>query len=431
VGSILCYNINMGNPGGAEEEERLRRYAPLIAVCLFVFIVTVVRVEAAKVDIHFFYGDGCTVCAKEHLLLAELKERYGEALEIHDYEIWYHPELKPLLFEMAAERGVEVDAVPVTFIGPRVWIGFDEAAGEEMIATIEAILTGASVEATSPSAIVRLPFGREIDLRRHSLVWATVVIGLVDGMNPCSLWMLSLLLAMIMRSGSRLRTMLVGITFLVVTAAIYSLFLAGLFSVFSYIGYLRWIQVAAAALALAMGLLNIKDYVAFGMGPSLTISEENRPRIYRGIRAIMAEESPVMAVGATAALAAAVALMELPCTAGFPMVWSSLLSAQGVSKATFVLLISLYMGLYLLDELIIFVVAAATLRASRVQERHGRLLKLGGGSLMLAFAGALLIEPEILNDLSGTLVVCAVATALAMTVAAVFGRVRRGDQMRP
>ena len=105
MGSILCYNINMGNPGGAEEEERLRRYAPLIAVCLFVFIVTVVRVEAAKVDIHFFYGDGCTVCAKEHLLLAELKERYGEALEIHDYEIWYHPELKPLLFEMAAERG--------------------------------------------------------------------------------------------------------------------------------------------------------------------------------------------------------------------------------------------------------------------------------------------------------------------------------------
>ncbi|MGI6083145.1 MAG: thioredoxin [Limnochordia bacterium] len=409
----------------------MRRYAQLIALRFFLLIVIATGVESATVDVHFFWGDGCTVCAKEHLFLAELQERYGEALEIHDYEIWYHPELKPLLFEMAAERGVEVDAVPVTFIGERAWIGFDEAAGEEMITTIEATMAGEPVEATSPSAVVRLPFGREVDLRKHSLIWATVVIGLVDGMNPCSLWMLSLLLAMIMRSGSRARIILVGVTFLFVTAAIYSLFVAGLFSVFSYVGYLRWVQVGAAMVALVMGVLNIKDYAAFGVGPSLAISKENRPRIYQGIRDIMAERSPVMAFGATAVLAAAVALMELPCTAGFPMVWSSLLSSQGVSKTGFILLLSLYMGLYLLDELIVFGAAAATLRATRMQEKHGRLLKLGGGSLMLAFAGALLIEPEILNDLSGTLIVCAVAAALAVTVAAVFGRGRRGDQMRP
>ncbi|MGI6609452.1 MAG: hypothetical protein ACOX4G_02935 [Limnochordia bacterium] len=408
----------------------MRHYTAVIGLCILMLIAVAIGAEASAVSVHLFWGDGCTVCAKEKLFLAELQKEYGEALEVHEYEIWYHPELKPLLFEMAEQRGVEVDAVPVTFIGERAWIGFDEAMGEEMIETIEAIISGRPTDAMGAPTTVRLPFGKAVDLRNHSLVWATVLIGLVDGMNPCSLWVLSLLLAMILRSGSRVRILLVGITFLVVTATIYSLFLAGLFSVFSYVGYLRWIQVGAAVVALLVGAFNVKEYVAFGVGPSLTISEESKPRIYRGIRAIMAQEGPAMAVGATAVLAAGASLMELPCTAGFPMVWSNLLSAQGVGRFEFSALLLLYMAMYLLDELVVFLAVLITLKASRLQERHGRLLKLGGGSLMLAFAGALLIRPELMNDLSGTLVVCAAATALAMVVAMVCGGARRRDQMR-
>lgn len=406
------------------------KHTAVIGLCIFMLVAMTVSAGASAVDVHLFWGDGCTICAKEQLFLADLKAKYGESLEVHEYEIWYHPEFKPLLFEMAAERGVEVDAVPVTFIGQRTWIGFDEVMGEEMIETIEAIISGKPTAAAGPSTVVRLPFHKEVDLRNHSLVWATVLIGFVDGMNPCSLWMLSLLLAMILRSGSRTKVLLVGLTFLAVTATIYSLFVTGMFSVFSYVGYLRWIQVAAALVALAVGVLNIKEYVAFGVGPSLSISEENKPRLYRGIRAVMAQESPLMAVGATAALATAAALMELPCTAGFPMVWSNLLATQGVGRVEFSALLVLYMVIYLLDELFIFLVALITLRASRLQEKHGRLLKLGGGSLMLAFAGVLLIRPELMNDLSGTLAVCIAAAAMAAGVAVIYNGRRKRDQMR-
>ncbi|MFU8774030.1 MAG: hypothetical protein ACNA8H_16625, partial [Anaerolineales bacterium] len=262
-----------------------------------------------------------------------------------------------------------------------------------------------------------IPLIGDINLDAQSLVFSTAMIAFVDGFNPCSLWVLSILLALVIHSGSRRRILLVGGTFLLVTAAVYGLFIAGLFTVFSYVSFLGWIQILIALLAMGFALINIKDYFWYKEGVSLTISDKHKPKIYQNFRSILSgDKSSLALIGATVAMALGIALVELPCTAGFPVLWSNLLSAQEVSTTNFSMLLGLYMLIYLLDELIVFIVAVVTLRASKMEEKHGRVLKLVGGSVMMALAIVLIVNPDLMNNFSSTLSVFAAAFGAAFLV---------------
>src|SRR5690554_2450017 len=114
--------------------------------------------------------------------------------------------------------------------------------------------------------------------------------------------------------------------------------------------------------------------------------------------------------------------VELPCTAGFPVVWSSLLAESGVEGSTFAGLLAAYLLVYLLDKILVLAVAIVTLRMSRMQETHGRTLKLVGGMVMLALGIVMLVAPGMMESLGGSLLVIGLALAGALGVLAVGGR---------
>ena len=101
--------------------------------------------------------------------------------------------------------------------------------------------------------------------------------------------------------------------------------------------------------------------------------------------------------------------MEFSCTAGFPVIWTNLLIAHGTPALTFALLLLLYLIIYQADEMVIFFTAVASMKASKLGEKHGRMLKLIGGMLMVTLAVVMLVNPAWLNDLSSSLVVFGVA----------------------
>jgi hypothetical protein len=257
----------------------------------------------------------------------------------------------------------------------------------------------------------------QVDLGVQSLAFSTALIAFVDGFNPCSLWVLSLLLALVVNSGSRKRTLLVGLTFLVVTSAIYGLFIAGLFSIFSFVGYLGGVRILVALLALTFAVVNIKDYFWYKEGLSFTISDKHKPKIYRDIRGIMAGgRSGWALIAATSVMAAGIALVELPCTAGFPVLWTNVVSTQHVSTVTFAGLLGLYLLIYLLDELVVFSSVVVTLKASKLEEKQGRVLKLIGGTVMLTLAVVLLVDPSLMNNFASSLLVFGAAFTAALLV---------------
>ena len=270
-------------------------------------------------------------------------------------------------------------------------------------------------------ASITIPLLGEVDLAGRSAIGVTALIAFVDGFNPCSLWVLAVLLAIVLNAGaSRGRIMAVGVTFLTVTGLIYGAFIVGVFTVVGLLANIAVIGWVVGAIALLFGMVNIKDYFAYKQGLSFTIPDRFKPRIYRGGRAIRDEQRPLPAVLATTVvLAAGVAVIELPCTMGFPVVWTGTLQTMGVTQGpTFASLLALYLLIYVGLELVLFSVVVATMRITRFEERHGRLLKLIGGALMVVLGVAMVWFRALLDSLTGLLWLTLIAAGLALGLAA-------------
>jgi thiol-disulfide isomerase/thioredoxin len=401
-----------------------RAIRSLLFALAFVLVTASPALASDDVELTFFWGDGCRYCAAEHDFLDALSAEFPR-LVIVDYEVWRHPENVPLFLEMAARFGVEASAVPTTFLGERVWVGFSDRIGSEIRAAVVAALGDDPTGDPEPSSTVWLPIFGDVDVGSASLVMATIVIGLVDGFNPCSLWALSILLALVVRGGSRTRLVAVAGTFLLVTTVIYGAFVMGTYGALSVVAHVGWVRVAVAAVALAFGIVNVKDYVAFRVGPSLTISDSQKPSLYARMRRVVSEDRRLpMLIAGSAGLAAGIAILELPCTAGMPVLWSNLMSASGVDGGAAFGLLGLYLSMYLLDEIVVVGVVVVAMRATKLQESHGRTLKLISGWLMITLAGILIFQPRAMESFGGIVLVVGLTVALA-GVTAVVDELRR------
>lgn len=366
-----------------------------------------------------FWMDGCPHCHEViNNVLPPLQQKYGDKLNIHLIEVKSQQDVDQL-YQLAAALNVPKQNVGVPFlvIRDKVLVGSAQIAGElpgliekhlaaggvdypnlpgmaDLLPTaaprpttaqpqITATATPAAVtQSSAPAApaqpqapapeqhLLDLPVLGQVDLDQYSLAISTAIIGVVDGFNPCSLWVISLLLALVINTGSRKKTLAVGLTYLVVAAGLYGLIILGLFSVFAFVGYALWIRIAVALVALSMAAVNIKDYFWFKAGALLTISDEHKPGIYRDIRNILSPgKSGLALVGATAAMAGGITLIEMPCTAGLPILWTKLIASNNVGALEFGLLLGLYLLLFMIDELAVFLSAVITLRASRLRRK--------------------------------------------------------------
>ena len=368
-----------------------------------------------------FHGRGCPHCARELEFLAGLTDRWPD-LDIAAYEVWHDETNEALFRRFAAEHGVEASGVPTTFLAGRVWIGFTDATGRDIEAVVASLGTGQDRQ-PSPTTEIDVPGVGRVDVGSRSLLMATLLIGFADGLNPCSLWALSILLALVLHSGSRRRVLVVGATFLAVTSALYGAYMIGAYSALDYASEMSWIRAVVALVAGGFGLVHLRAYLT-ERPSALSIPQARKPAMYRRMRSLADPERSLSAVlGGTVVLAAGVSLLETPCSAGLPLLWTDMLAAQDVSTAAAVLLFSVYLGVFLVDELALFLVAVLTLRATKLQERHGRVLHLVGGSLMATLAGTMLLAPEHLETVTGTLVVLGVAAILAVGIAVVHAMV--------
>ncbi len=316
-------------------------------------------------------------------------------------------QIEDLLAEMGLPPQAQQDPGDTTAPAPEPPAG---DTGEESAAP------GLQIRTASPTTI-SLPFIGEVEMAGMSLPALTGLIAFVDGFNPCSLWVLTFLLGIVLYSGSRRKVLLVGGLFLLVTASAYGLFIVGMFGTLRYLAYLSWITFAVAGMALIFALVNIKDYFWFQKGVSFTISDKHKPKLFERTRNLMhpGRSLPALLIG-TVVLALGITLVELPCTAGFPMVWTGIITTHGIPLSYFAALLALYIGIYLLIELVIFGSVVVTMKRSTFEEKHGRILKLFGGMIMLALALTLIFAPDTMHSLGGTLMVFGGALAASVVI---------------
>ncbi|MDZ7611204.1 MAG: hypothetical protein U5L10_00375 [Candidatus Moranbacteria bacterium] len=389
--------------------------------------------QQGEVCLHFFYKDDCPQCQAllQKDLLEELENQYEIDIKKHNIS----KEDQNALYQTFKENyGLSSGAYPIVFLDDSYYVGeksirdnLEEqivkcqekgcACPAEKLDGVTPFVPQSSDFTPEDKQEISLPLLGKVDLSGVPLFVSTSLIAFVDGFNPCSLWLISFLLGIVIYTRSRKKIFLVGATFLVVTTAAYGLFMAGLLNVFMYIGYLTWIQVGVALIALTFALVNIKDYFWYKKGLSFTISDKYKPKIFKDVRGIMkGDKSTWSMMAGTAGLALGVVLVELPCTAGFPVVWTNLLAQYDVSTATFVMLLLLYLAIYMIDEMIVVGGAALTLKAGRFEEKHGRMLKLIGGVIMLSLASVMLINPDLMNDIGTSVMIFAGSIAASFLI---------------
>ena len=381
------------------------------------------RAKSGQVVLHYFGREACPYCRQAETWLGPMQERHPDlivrAIDVDE------PAGRRLFISMMRERAKTPSAVPAFILegvaeagappDDAVWVGFSETIAAQIEADLAARLAGHEAPAR-PEGQLDLGWLGTVDLAAQPMLIATLLIAFVDGFNPCSLWVLTVLLAMILATRSRARIAAVGVTFLVVTTLIYGLFIVGLFTALAVMSSLGWIQLAVGVLAIAFGAVNVKDFFAYKKGLSFTIPDRFKPAIYRGGRAIRKDRPLAITLALTVALAGGVALVELPCTAGFPVLWTAMISDAGISHGGFAALLGVYLLVYLSVEIAILVGALITMRITRMQERHGKTLKLVGGTVMIALGLVLWIDRSVMERPAAALAVLLAALAVSLLV---------------
>lgn len=384
--------------------------------------------DGGKVVLSFFWGEGCPHCARAKPFLAELQRRYP-ALVVRDYEVMEHRENLPVLEEMAKRHGVEATGVPMIFVGSKVIAGFSKGKGAEVEAAVQQALAekaAAGRSATGTETAIDLPFIGRLEGRNFSLPLFTLIIAGADSFNPCAFFVLFFLLSLLAHARSRGRMLLIGGTFVLCSGVVYFLFMAAWLNLFLYIGQLPAVTVAAGVIAVIIALINIKDFFLFHKGISLTIPEQAKPKLFARMRALLRTGAlPAMLTG-TVVLALAANSYELLCTAGFPMVYTRVLTLSPLTPFQHYLYLALYNGVYMVPLAVIVALFAVTLGGKKLTEWQGRVLKLVSGTMMLALGTVLLIAPHLLNNALASLALLIVAMAVSGMVVFVTKRLRPG-----
>lgn len=384
--------------------------------------------KPGKALVYLFWGDGCPHCEKEKEFIITLKRKYP-GLEVREFEVWKNKENSAFFHRVMKAAGAKSVGVPATVVGDRLYFGFSgrkARAIEDAVAACirqgcpdtEAVIAGLSdVKAREDEKSITVPFLGEVDPEEISLPLFTIVLGGLDSFNPCAFFVLLFLLSLLIHARSRKRMFLIGGIFVLFSGAIYFMFMAAWLNIFLIIGQLTVITVTAGIIALLVAGINIKDFFFFKKGVSLMIPEKAKPRLFERMRGLLKSPTLPSLIAGTVVLAVTANAYELLCTAGFPMVYTRVLTLHKLTTAHYYLYLALYNVVYVIPMAIIVAIVTITLGARKLTEWQGRKLKLISGFMMLLLGAALLIDPALLNSaLAAALLLASALIASGVTI---------------
>ncbi|MCF7872651.1 MAG: hypothetical protein K9L80_00375 [Candidatus Omnitrophica bacterium] len=230
----------------------------------------------------------------------------------------------------------------------------------------------------------------------------TFVIALVDGFNPCNLFVLTLLLALLVSaSGSKKKIYLVGLTFVFVIFLFYFLFMVAWLNIFKCLGFFTPIRIIIGIIAILAGIINCKDFFFFKKGISLTIGDKQRGVLIKKmnqVRKIAEEGSLFMLILSSLGLAVFSSCVELPCTAGFPIIFTTILANKGIeTSGIYYLYILFYNLIYVLPLLLVVLIFGYTFQVKKISQKQIEIIKLIGGIIMIVLGLVLIINPQIIG----------------------------------
>ena len=413
----------------------------LIVFAVFLLLPVSAKADEKVINIHLFYGNGCPHCAAEEEFLSDyLKDRPD--VKLYKYEIWYDSNNQELLSKVQKEMGTtNKNGVPFTVIGKKTIVGYADGVTDEQIkdainyylnndyrdyaGEITGKVKKAEVkedttkdesktedkkenkiekaddikDSNQTDENVTVPVLGKINAKKVSLPILAVVLGFVDGFNPCAMWILIFLITMLFNMKDRKKMWILGLTFILTSGIVYLMFMLAWLNLATFISKITFIRLLIAVIALVVGLINVYKYI-----DSLkkkdegcdVVDKKDRKKIMEKIISITHEKKFIIALLGIMVLAASVNIIELMCSIGIPLLFTQILAMNNLSTFSYMIYMFIYIFFFLIDDIVIFVISMVTLKVTGLSTKYTKYSHLVGGIIMLIIGLLLIIKPELL-----------------------------------
>lgn len=402
-----------------------------IVMGIFLFIPGNIKAEKATVNLYLFYSSTCPHCEAEQKWLKTIEDKYDN-LNIIKYEV-NNAKNNALMNLVGQSLNEDTKYVPYTIIGTNSTVGFGDFAKDQIkiyiedatkYSTLDVVhetkVKGKSIRSEvikenkrienikanqtqeekdaekEKTSTMTIPLVGKVNVKNFSLPLIAASIGFVDGFNPCAMWVLIFLISMLIGMKNRKRMWIIGLTFLFTSALVYLLIMSAWLKVTLEFSQIQAVKIGIAIVALIGAFINLRSFkkeLKKDVGCQV-VDDKKRKSIIERVKKFTTQKSIFLALLGVVALAVSVNFVELACSAGLPLLFTQILALNNLNGLEYFFYMAIYMICFLLDDIIIFLIAMFSLKLTGVSNKYNKYSHLIGGLIMLIMGLLMIFKPE-------------------------------------
>jgi glutaredoxin len=389
----------------------------ILTILMFILFTSNAYAEE-NIRLYLFHSATCTHCQAENTWLDEIQDEYPY-VDIVRYEINNNVMNYNFYLKVVEKTGINTGgAVPFTIIGTDYVVGFSDDAKNTIIKSINKFSNGNYIDVismikndedvsnikynqkdnnNSSDYIKTIPILGSVNIKEVSLPLLSIVIGFVDGFNPCAMWVLLFLIGMLFNMKDKKKMWILGIVFLTTSACVYLAIMLAWLKVAISFNTSKILKLMIALVALIAGAINIRSYIKEKKKKDNgceVVDEKKRKKIFSKIKKITTEKKFIISIVGIMMLAVSVNLVELACSAGLPLIFTQTLALNDLNTFQYGLYLFLYLLFFLIDDIVVFVIAMKTLNIKGISSKYGKYSHLIGGIFMILIGLLMIFKPE-------------------------------------
>lgn len=401
----------------------MKKIAGIVALFSLIIFSTPVagaqKVLTPEPTVIMFGRDDCGFCKEQ------FKYLFDEDIKYEYLNIVADKEAKELYDQVAAKHGIS-KVTPVTVIGETVLVGFNgeqttgkaikdaiERAKYTDIRTVEDhiarapiqdIVTGGGCsglecDTNTNQFVFELPFLGVVDLETFSLFTLSIVLGIIDGFNPCAMWVLITFLTLLSQAGSKKKMIFLAGIFIIAEAVMYNMILNVWYKTWDFVALDRYVTPLVGLLSIGGATFFLWRYHKNKEATLVCdITDlDTQMKTINKFQAVINQPITLASIAAILVIAFSVNIIEFACSIGIPQAYTKILEINMLTALERQWYILVYTLGYMVDDFIVF--GLAIWGYSKLQAHGGKYAQLSlliGGVLMLILGLILVFDPSLL-----------------------------------
>lgn len=393
-------------------------FLTFLFLCVFSFNVkaepTNLSSNNKEIDIYVFTQESCKNCAKMKEYLNGLDLDYV-TVHYYDYESTEYEELYEKMREVFVEKGTAF-GFPFTIIGGKYYIGYNDYIAKSIRKYITIFSDESYSQKTPYHDIIKMyqngeeikdeylikdkyniPLIGEVDAKNANLFFVSIILGFLDGINPCGMWILLFILSLLIPTNDKKKIWILGGTFILTSGIFYFALMMAWINLMDLFDDSKILLIVTGIFALAFGGYNIYKYIKSRIkkeeGCDVQSASKQR-KMSKKLKKIITNEKLWLAVVGIIGITITVNLVEVACSAGWPAIFSNMLVASHVTTKARLGYTFLYVFFFLIDDIIVFTIALLTFKVKAISNVLTKYAHLIGGILMIIFGILMVFFPD-------------------------------------